>query len=61
MKKLIQKIVKLSRSETTQDLSFELEKVYDLEAEIYDTLKSGRGENKFPQLCQFNMLLYSYN
>jgi hypothetical protein len=29
---LIQKVVKLSRSQITQDLSFELEKLYDLES-----------------------------
>ena len=54
MKELIQKVVKLSRSETTQDLGFELEKLYDLKSEIYDALESGRGENA---LTDYNLLV----
>ena len=41
----IQEIVKFSRSETTQDLSLELEKLYDLQYEIHTALESGKGED----------------
>ena len=50
---LIRRIWDLSQSETTENLGFELEKLYDLESEIYDALESGRGENA---LTDYNLL-----
>lgn len=50
----IQEIVKFSRSETTQDLSLELEKLYDLQYEIHTALESGKGEDT---LDDYNLLI----
>jgi len=60
MKELIQKIVKLSRSETTQDLIFELEKLYGLESEIHGALGSDRGENELTDYRLLVGLFYEF-